>query len=443
VIAEGTESEVPRGRVVGRYALYDRIGAGGVAAVHLGRLLGPAGFRRTVAIKRLRPEFAKDPDFITMLLDEARVTSRIQHPNVAPTLDVVPAEGELFVVMDYVHGESLARLSRLSDARVPPRIAAAIACGVLYGLRAAHEAKSAEGEPLEIIHRDVSPHNVIVGADGVARLVDFGIAKALGRSYVTRGGMIRGKPGYMAPEQIRGRPSQRTDLYAAAVVLWEMLSGARLFVGESDEETIENVLARNVAPPCRAMPEADLDRATLERLDAITLKGLARDESERFETAREMARALEACLAVASPAEVGEWVERVAGGPLRERAELVLAMEREAGAPPDKERAEPSRRKPIVLVAGAGLAIAAALLAANVGTRAAPFDPAAASDAVPTPSDTAPRVTEAPTLIAAPPPRTPKPRAPAPPHASARRACDPPYTLDQAGRKVFKEDCLR
>src|ERR1035437_3672665 len=152
-------------RVVGRYALYGEIASGGMATVHFGRLLGPVGFSRTVAIKRLHPQFAKDPEFVTMFLDEARLASRIRHPNVARTLDVVALEGELFLVMDYVEGEALSRLLRTCRARgtpVPPKVAAAIVCGVLHGLHAAHEAKSERGEPLGIVHRDVSPQNVLV-----------------------------------------------------------------------------------------------------------------------------------------------------------------------------------------------------------------------------------------------------------------------------------------
>jgi serine/threonine protein kinase len=187
--------------------MFGEIAAGGMATVHLGRLLGPVGFSRTVAIKRLHPQYAKDPDFVSMFLDEARVAARIQHPNVVPTLDVVSLEGELFLVMDYVAGESLGRLLRaLRDRgpRVPPRIVGSIMTNVLYGLHAAHEARSERGEPLGLIHRDVSPQNVLVGLDGVARVLDFGVAKAAGRVQTTGDGQVKGKLSYMPPEQIAG-----------------------------------------------------------------------------------------------------------------------------------------------------------------------------------------------------------------------------------------------
>src|SRR4051794_3762977 len=145
-------------RVVGRYALYDPIAAGGMATVHLGRLLGPVGFSRTVAIKRSHPEFAEDPEFVSMFLDEARLAARIRHPNVVPTLDVVALEGELFLVMDFIQGESLSKLLRACKAketRVPRSVACAIMVGVLSGLHAAHEAKNERGEPLNLVHRDV------------------------------------------------------------------------------------------------------------------------------------------------------------------------------------------------------------------------------------------------------------------------------------------------
>src|SRR5262249_30807867 len=162
-----------------------------MATVHFGRLLGPVGFSRTVAIKRLHAHFAADPEFVSMFLDEARLAARIRHPNVVPTLDVVATAGELFLVMDYVPGETLSRLIAASNAQrrwIPLPIAAAMACGVLHGLHAAHEAKSERGAPLGIVHRDVSPQNLLVGTDGVPRVLDFGVAKAAGRLQTTRDG---------------------------------------------------------------------------------------------------------------------------------------------------------------------------------------------------------------------------------------------------------------
>src|SRR6185437_10425019 len=176
-------------RIVGRYAIFDEIASGGMATVYLGRLMGAGGFARTVAIKRLHPQFAKDPEFVAMFLDEARLAARIRHPNVVPTLDVVASKGELFLVMDYVQGESLSRIVRASmkhDAATPLSLVTTIMAGVLHGLHAAHEAKTEQGEALSIVHRDVSPQNVIVGIDGVPRVLDFGVAKASHRAHATR-----------------------------------------------------------------------------------------------------------------------------------------------------------------------------------------------------------------------------------------------------------------
>src|SRR4030088_3091893 len=178
-----------------------------MATVHFGRLQGAAGFARSVAIKSLHPQYAKDPDFVAMFLDEARLAARIAHPNVVPTLDVVSQGDDLLLVMEYVRGSALSRLVRpltQKGERMPQRIAGSIVSGVLRGLHAAHEAKSEIGEPLDIVHRDVSPQNVLVGTDGIARVLDFGVAKAAGRCYTTRDGNIKGKVPYMAPEQLEG-----------------------------------------------------------------------------------------------------------------------------------------------------------------------------------------------------------------------------------------------
>jgi serine/threonine-protein kinase len=324
--------------VVGRYALYGTIASGGMATVHFGRLIGPVGFSRTVAIKRLHPQFSADPEFVAMFLDEARLAARIRHPNVIPTLDVVATNGELFLVMDYVPGESLARLVRAARHRedtLPPAITVAIMAGVLHGLHAAHEAKNEQGEPLEIVHRDVSPQNILVGSDGQARVLDFGVAKAAGRIQTTREGQLKGKLSYMAPEQLRGSPLDRqTDIYAASVVLWETLAGDRLFRAENEAAIVSKVLEGARMPPSRAMrvtasPET---RRAVERLDEITMRGLACDPRMRFATARDMALALEEALPPATTSEVSNWIEDVASAVLLMRAGQVGEIESSSSA---------------------------------------------------------------------------------------------------------------
>ncbi|MGH7294995.1 MAG: serine/threonine-protein kinase, partial [Polyangiaceae bacterium] len=226
-----------------------------MATVHLGRLLGPAGFARTVAIKQLHAQFATDPEFVSMFLDEARLAARIRSPHVVPIVDIVADGGELLLVMDYVQGESLVRLLRsVLQARelVPLDIAVAVIAGALHGLHAAHEATDEQGNPLGIVHRDVSPQNILVGTDGLARLLDFGVAKAAGRIQTTREGQIKGKIAYMAPEQLRSEPvTRRTDVYAAAVVLWETLTCRRLFRADNEGAIVTSILQSEIEPPSR------------------------------------------------------------------------------------------------------------------------------------------------------------------------------------------------
>ncbi|WP_437978482.1 serine/threonine-protein kinase [Sorangium sp. So ce295] len=311
-------------RTLDRYTLHGVIASGGMASVHFGRLVGAHGFARTVAIKRLHPQFARDPEFSSMLLDEARLAVRIRHPNVVTTLDSVQADDELFVVMEYIAGESLSSLLREAGrrgAQVPQPIGSAIIAGALAGLHAAHEATDEEGAALEIVHRDVSPQNILVGEDGIPRVLDFGIARAAVRSQVSRVGQLKGKLSYMAPEQLRGAPlSRRADIYAASVVLWEVLTGRRLFTGECDAEIFGRILEGVVQPPS---VYGDVPKA----LDEVVLRGLDRDPSRRYATALEMAAALEEALPPASPRAVGAWVEATAGTLLEARAKSLAAIE--------------------------------------------------------------------------------------------------------------------
>ena len=311
-------------RVIGRYALYDEIASGGMATVHLGRLLGSAGFSRTVAIKRLHPQYAKDPDFVTMFVDEARLAARIHHPNVVATLDVVSTDGELFLVMEYVMGESLGRLIPLTRAkgeRIPPAVVATVMAGALHGLHAAHEARDEHGEPLGIVHRDISPQNVMVGVDGTARVLDFGVAKAAGRLQTTREGQLKGKIAYMAPEQIRGVVDRTTDVYAASVVFWEALTAKRLFQGDSEVEAMRKVLDGRVEPPSTYAPDVS------PALEQIVLRGLHLDPTQRFQTAGDMARAIEDVVPMVGRSKIGRWVEETATQRLAVRSERMAAME--------------------------------------------------------------------------------------------------------------------
>ena len=336
------DRDLEAGRRVGRYMVHRRIASGGMATVHLGRLIGAAGFSRMVAIKRLHDGYACDPEFDAMLLDEARLASVIRHPNVVPTLDVVAEEDELLVVMEYVEGESLASLTKLALAageRMPVPLAASIVAQTLHGLHGAHEARDKNGTPLGIVHRDVSPHNVLVGIDGVARVLDFGIAKAASRSASTEGGQLKGKTAYMAPEQLQHRPvDRRTDVFAAAILLWELLTGRRLFRGDTSTETMACILNDPIDSPQRWAPEVPLELA------AITLRGLERDSDGRFASAEEMALAIEDAIALPRAKEIGAWVGRIAASALAERADLVRAVQRDSIPAPDASTTDPELR---------------------------------------------------------------------------------------------------
>jgi serine/threonine-protein kinase len=309
---------------LGRYSLHAELAAGGMATVYLARLNGPVGFGRTVAIKRLHPHLARDPEFVAMFLDEARLAARVQHPNVVPTLDVVSTDTELFIVLEYVRGESLGALNRAArkaGQRIPVPVVCSIAIDALKGLHAAHEAVDEKGRALHIVHRDISPQNILVGADGVARVLDFGVAKAATRLQTTREGQLKGKIPYMAPEQLNGEVTQRTDTYAAGVVLWEALSGTRLFTGETEAQVLNNVLTKEVPAPSTINPEVTPE------LDRIALKAIARKPEDRFGSARELAEAIDAAARPASTMQVASWIGSIAGAALDARRILVAEIE--------------------------------------------------------------------------------------------------------------------
>ena len=442
-------------RRVGRYAIGAEIGRGGMATVMFAKLLGPVGFSRTVAVKCLHPQYAKEPEFRTMLIDEARMAARIAHPNVVQVLDVVAEDDELLLVLELVQGESLAVL--LSEAiargeRVPPRIAGAIAAGVLHGLHAAHEATNDRGTPLDLVHRDVSPQNVIVGTDGAARVLDFGVAKAVGRLQTTVEGQIKGRLGYMAPEHLCAGPlDRRTDVFASAVVLWEMLVGERLFSGDPGDLARRIARVGDIEPPRARVPEIPA------ALDAIVMRGLAREPAKRFPTARQMAVEIERCHALATAAEVAEWVEDLARERLRVRADRLAEFERQlrdievaaatrppatpAGVAVDGPPGTPrARRGTIIVVIGAATALGAIAVSLlhHPAQPEAPSIASAPGSAELQPSESAvPTPTAVPSdSQAAPTPTKPRTRQ------RSRADCDPPYVLQADGTRRFKRECL-
>ncbi len=327
---------------VGRYTIYGEIASGGMATVHIGRMAGDAGFSRLVAVKRMHPQFARDPDFLAMFLDEARLAARIRHPNVVQTLDVIAEDDDVLLIMEYIHGDALARVERTmsqKSLRIPPRIGSAICAGALHGLHAAHEAKSERGVPLEIIHRDVSPQNILVGADGVARLIDFGIAKAANQLHLTQDGELKGKIVYMAPEQLEAKTviTRQVDIYAMAVTAWEVFCGQRMF---ETTDTHQIIAARAnkqaIEAPSHKVPGLP------PGLDAVLMKGLADRCEDRWKTARAMAEALEEAVPPATTSQVATWLQEVAKKTLDERQARVDEIEARGAASKPKQKAAPA-----------------------------------------------------------------------------------------------------
>jgi len=275
-----------------------------------------------VAIKRMHPHCARDADFVAMFLDEANLASRIRHPNVVPVLDFA-ADGEnLILVMEYVPGDTIGSLvAAAHEAQLypPQRVVASIVAGVLNGLHAAHEVVGDDGLPLNVVHRDISRQNIMVGLDGVARILDFGVAKATVRFQTTRAGQLKGRIQYMAPEHIRSRAvDRRADIYSVSVLYWEMISGRSLFEADNAGALMMMVLEGTV-PSLRAM-----DPSVSPALEQLILKGLSTDPSGRFSTALEMVHAIEQTVGIASTEEVAEWVRQVLPRSALERTTYIM-----------------------------------------------------------------------------------------------------------------------
>ncbi len=302
------------GRRLGRYEVLTQLASGGMATVYAARAQGVAGFERLVAIKVLHPHLAHDEDFISMFLDEARLAARIRHPNVVGTLDISDTDGDgYFLVMEYVEGDhfgGLLRSAAKGGERLPTPVVARILMDALAGLDAAHRLADASG-PLQLVHRDISPHNILVGNDGVARITDFGVAKAQVRLSSTRDGQFKGKLSYMAPEQAAsGHADQRSDLFSMGIVLWEALTGRRLFRGENNADVLNKILNPEVPPP-------SVFDAHLTAFDPVLAKALAREASDRYQSAEEFLEGIEeagrhtggVATARAVAREVNRWLE--------------------------------------------------------------------------------------------------------------------------------------
>jgi serine/threonine-protein kinase len=332
------ETEKRHSMTVGRYLLHRQIARGGMATIHIARLMGDEGFSRIVAAKRLLPEFAEDTEFVAMFMDEARIASKVHHPNVVPVLDLVTTTDEVMLVQEYVHGvplHVLLRTAHEAGKKIPVRIAVSIAAQTLAGLHAAHTTVDEMGAPLDIVHRDVSPQNVMVAVDGSARLLDFGVAKATMAAHVTRDGTFKGKLAYSAPEQVRGKPVQQSDVYALAVVLWELLVGHRMHgTAQGEAELVATILGGKIPPITEALAnEADWgaidsdEWKALSVIEPIVQKGLAVEVADRFQTAAAMEEALAKAVPPASSSEVATWVKSLGKDFIETRDKVIAAEE--------------------------------------------------------------------------------------------------------------------
>jgi serine/threonine-protein kinase len=334
--AKSAPAATGEGAVVGRYRLVAKLGQGGMADVYLAVSRGALGVNKLVVIKQLRAMLASDHDFAVMFLDEARLAVRLSHPNVVHTYEVGGRDGHCFLVMEYLEGQSVGEFmqrARARGARVAPTVWARIAADALAGLHYAHELCDYDGTPLQMAHRDVSPQNIFVTYDGITKVVDFGIAKAKLNATVTGAGELKGKLGYMAPERVSGRPSdRRADVFAMGIVLWELLAGGeRLFKGDA-AQAIQRVRTGPIPPLSAVAP------GTPPGLEAIVARALERDPAARFASAEEMRAALEGFLrdagAPAGPAEVGRALCDLFGEAREEARRRVRAVMAEVEAPP-------------------------------------------------------------------------------------------------------------
>jgi eukaryotic-like serine/threonine-protein kinase len=285
--------DIGAGNSLGRYDLLTPIAQGGMALVWAARLRGSRGFQKIVAVKAMLPSLSEDARFEEMFLKEAELASRIKHPNVCEILDVGEEDGTPYIVMEWINGEPLSALLKAAKTKPEPlpfSVATRIVQDAAIGLHAAHEVKSEEGTLVGLVHRDVSPQNILVGYDGIVKVVDFGIAKATESSdeKKTQAGQVKGKVQYMAPEQVGGRADRRTDIFALGIVLYLLLTGKHPFGAENDMATL-----RKICGPAPVQRPSTLDPKIPPLLDEAVIKALQKNPLKRFQTMAEFAEVLE------------------------------------------------------------------------------------------------------------------------------------------------------
>jgi serine/threonine protein kinase len=286
----------------GKYLLLERINVGGMAEVYKAKTVGVGGVERIVAIKRILPSVAEDEEFIKMFVDEAKITSQLSHANLAQSFDLGKIDDAYYIAMEYVPGKDLRavfeRMKRRGE-RMPLPLCAYTVARLCEGLDYTHRKCDPDGRELNIVHRDVSPQNIVLGFEGEVKLIDFGIAKAANKITRTQAGILKGKFGYMSPEQVRGLPlDRRSDIFAAGVVLYELCTGERLFTGSSDFSVLEKVQQAKITPPSQVEPRIPLE------LERVMLKALAREPEDRYQLAADLAGDLTRFLLESQPPNV-------------------------------------------------------------------------------------------------------------------------------------------
>ncbi|MFO0590736.1 MAG: serine/threonine-protein kinase [Polyangiaceae bacterium] len=325
-MAAATHPTGPEVTTIGKYQLIANLGHGGMADVYLSVVHGPVGFNKLTVIKRLRPSLAEEPEFLAMFLDEARLAARLNHPNVVQTNEVAEVDGVYFIAMEYLDGQPLNRILHraVKSGEMPREILLRVVADALAGLHHAHELTDYDGSPIGVVHRDASPHNIFVTYDGQTKVVDFGIAKAATRSSETRGGVLKGKIAYMAPEQARSdEVDRRADVFAMGLVMWEVLTGSRLRRG-SDLEMLERIGIDPVPRLSTAVPGCP------PKLEEIVAKATALAKDDRYPTAAAMRQDileyLDSAKERSSAEEVGKLVSRMFEA---KRAEMKGIIERQ------------------------------------------------------------------------------------------------------------------
>ena len=299
---------------LGKYEIIKRLAKGGMAEIFLAYVRGTVpGFRKVVVIKRILPEYVKQPSFVGMFIDEARLAATLQHPNIVQVFDVGVEDGQYDMAMEYLHGEDVRSLMRAAQNKIPIEHAIHVALGLCAGLHYAHEKVGFEGRPLNIVHRDVSPQNVIVTFDGAVKLLDFGIAKAENQVSETRIGQLKGKVPYMSPEQCVGDPlDRRSDIYSLGIFLYELTVGRRLYQGKSDYDVMKEIVDGRITPP------REIDPLYHPTLEAIVMRALEKDRDRRFQTVREMQAEIELLARKShlyvSPTGLQEYMAQLYGG---------------------------------------------------------------------------------------------------------------------------------